>query len=96
MQGQLQLQRTRQVAGSPPPATAAAALAAASLARPSRPCSCRSKRRAHYDGPVIDKDYVAPAVGWMWDTSSGSSGRDTSKAPMTARSLKAANIKAKK
>lgn len=46
-------------------------------------------RPASADGPVVDKDYEVPAVGWMWDPSSA-------KSATTARSLKKANIKAKK
>jgi hypothetical protein len=42
-------------------------------------------------GPIVDKEFEVPQVGWMWDTSAPSG-----KAGTTARALKSAKIKAKK
>lgn len=53
-----------------------------------RRCACASKRSGA-DGPVISQDFEVPQVGWMWDPSSA-------KSHTTARTLKAAKIKAKK
>lgn len=69
--------------------TAATPSAAAAAILHARLCNCSSKRPASTDGPVVDKDFEVPAVGWMWDPSSAQS-------HTTARSLKKAKIKAKK
>jgi hypothetical protein len=53
-----------------------------------RQCACANKRTSS-DGPVIDKEFEMPKVGWMWDPSGA-------KSHTTERRLKAANIKAKR